>query len=123
MISTTKKTREDEIRERLEPVEDPGELLDIIDSLLKMRSDAVYSTIEDWLLDNYPTEEETKDLLNTPKFWKRWCSDCKFRNHAKQTFLYEDTDGCNLGELPKIRSGDCQNHKTEFQSHKGQRIQ
>jgi hypothetical protein len=119
-METKKKTRVDEIKDRLDPVDDPGELYEIIDQILKdhAHDNGVLSTIEDWLLDNYPTEEETKDIINTPKFWKSWCLNCRFRNHAKQTFLYEDTDGCELGQLPKVRYGDCQSHKTEFRNWK-----
>ena len=105
------------IKDRLDPVSEPDELYDIINDLLSLRNQAVISTVEDWLLNNYPTKEETLDTINTPKFWRQYCSNCQFRNKDKQTVTYDDTDLCtkaNAGELPQIRHEGCITHKTDF---------
>jgi hypothetical protein len=117
----TARERINEIKKRLDPVQEPDDLWSIIELLLQGADVHVIRTIEDWLADNYPTKEETLDIINTPKFWKERCWNCQHRNRAKLTILWDDTDLCsqaNAGSPPIVKNGMCQTRKTDFSAKK-----
>jgi LmbE family N-acetylglucosaminyl deacetylase len=112
------------LKDRLEPATEE-DLWDIITRLIeKQQPNFVIPTIEDWLMDNFPTHEEVGDIILDRKWWDKWCHNCQHRNHAMTLYTYGEYAGeyCNIYQdktdeqeekHPGITHGVCWSRKVE----------
>jgi len=127
IIPSKKKSRKDSVIERLDPIKDPSDLYDIIKTLMDAgQNTANVMTVEEWLMDNYPTDEELHDAMDgNDQVYKHLCSDCAHRDQAWGGTGFP----CALPEMPKIVNSNsyrlisCRSHRTEFRTYHVGRIQ